>query len=565
MRITTKASFRSLYPLLGLLFVIAGPVWSQTETTSTEAAVDKKIIDTLQGFVSLRQNLKTDIKVLNKKIKSAQSDAVKQALTQERDKLEADLRATTQSFESIGAGVDLSGLRPEEREKFDFQEELLALLKPAFDEVKDMTAHVRQKSDLKKKISLYEEQTPMIDQALANIKKLLEQVKDKELRKSLKSTSDAWQKQYTFMQSELKGAQLQLDKLVASETSITEASQSYLKSFFQKRGLYLTEALLVVLGIVLISRLSFSAMQRNFSGFRKKHRHFRMRLLELIHRILTFLLVILGPMIVFYLEEDWLLFSLGTLLLLGIAWTLRQALPHYWHQIQIFLNMGSVREGERICLEGLPWLVDQINMFCTLVNPVAEISQRVPIDNLVDLKSRPLTPDEPWFPCKKGDWVILSDGVRGKVIGISQELVQLVERGGAQRTYQTSDFLSNSPRNLATNFRIKEILGISYNLQKESTASIPDTLDEYIRQRAEQEGYGKKLLNLRVEFAQASNSSLDLVIIADFNGEAGDLHNRLRRAIQRWCVDACTENDWDIPFPQMTLSGALAEIPYSGS
>jgi hypothetical protein len=95
----------------------------------------------------------------------------------------------------------------------------------------------------------------------------------------------------------------------------------------------------------------------------------------------------------------------------------------------------------------------------------------VPINELVDMKSRPCRHEEPWFPCKKGDWVILSDGVRGKVIGISPELVQLVERGGAQLTYQTGDFLAKSPRNLATNFRVKEIIGVSYKLQADSPTS----------------------------------------------------------------------------------------------
>jgi hypothetical protein len=305
-------------------------------------------------------------------------------------------------------------------------------------------------------------------------------------------------------------------------------------------------------------------MQRYIPRFQQKHRRCRVRLLELVHRVITVLMVILGPMIVFYLVEDWVLFSLGILLLLGIALTLRQTLPRYWHQVQLFLNIGSVREGERILMDGLPWQVQQINVFCTLSNPVADISQRVPIADLIDLKSRPAKPDEPWFPCKKGDWVILSDGVRGTVIGISPELVQLVERGGAQLTYQTSDFLANSPRNLATNFRIKETLGVSYALQKESTTGIPETLQGYIQQRAEQEGYGEQLLNLRVEFAQAGNSSLDLAVIADFKGELGDLYNRLRRAIQRWCVDACTEYGWEIPFPQMTLHGALARADLPG-
>ena len=424
--------------------------------------------------------------------------------------------------------------------------------------MKEMTSHVRQKSDLREKIAYYEERLPVIEKALSNISRLQEQSKDKSLKKSLNATAGIWRKQQAFMQSELQAARLELNKLEAAETSITEASQSYLKSFFQKRGLYLIEALSLVVAILLLSRLSYAAMERYIAGFRKKHRSFRVRLIELAHRIFTVILVILGPMIVFYLVEDWVLFSLGILLLLGIALTLRQTLPRYWHQVQLFLNIGSVREGERILMEGLPWLVERINIYCTFSNPVADISQRLPIADLVGLKSRPAKPDEPWFPCRKGDWVILSDGVRGKVIGISHELVQLVERGGAQLTYQTSDFLAKSPRNLATNFRIKESLGISYSLQKQSTTGILETLYHYIQQRAEQEGYGEQLLNLRVEFAQAGNSSLDLVVIADFKGELADLYNRLRRAIQRWCVDACSEYGWEIPFPQMTLHGAVA-------
>ena len=71
--------------------------------------------------------------------------------------------------------------------------------------------------------------------------------------------------------------------------------------------------------------------------------------------------------------------------------------------------------------------------------------------------------------------------------------------------------------------------------------------------RIQEEGYADDLLNLRVEFEYANTSSLDLVVIADFKGRMGDLYNRLRRAIQRWCVDACTDNNWEIPFTQITL------------
>jgi len=556
----------ALLPMTGPAQPEAGAANANVDAIAADAEDSKRqlrnvkaTLETLDSFVDLRNALLKDIKEINQRIGASKSDSEKQGLKSQLDKLESDLRAITRNFENIAAGVDITSLRSEAEEAFSFQRELFALLKPALDEMKEMTAHVRQKSDLKESIAHYEEQLPVLEQALANAQRLLGESKDPSITQALQLTVNNWQRKRSFMRSELQAAELQLEKLVSTEVSISEASQSYLKSFFQQRGLYLTVAMLVVLGILLLSRLSHALLLRYMPGFRALHRSFRVRLADLIHRVITVILVVLGPIIVFYVVEDWVLFSLSLLLLIGMLWTLRQALPRYLHQIQIFLNIGAVREGERLSLDGLPWQVRQINIFCTLVNPVAELTQRVPIDELVDLKSRPADPDEPWFPCKKDDWVILSDGVRGKVIGISPELVKLVERGGAQLTYQTSDFLAKSPRNLATNFRIKEFLGISYKLQSQSTTRIPQTLHDYILKRAEQEGYGEQLLSLRVEFAQANNSSLDLAVIADFSGELGDLYNRLRRAIQRWCVDACSEYGWEIPFPQMTLHGAVAQ------
>ncbi len=547
--------------LLGCLF-FSGVVFAQNsvETTSPEPVSAPTTSETLASFVSLQKTLQKDILLLSKKIIATQSDTDKVVLKAQLDKLKSDLANTTRNFENIAAGVDMTVLRGEAEEAFNLQEEVFSLVRPAIDEMKEMTSRVRQKSELKKKITYFEERLPVIDEALSNVEKLREAGGSKSLLQSLKETELQWAKQRALMQSELQAAQLQLDKLIESETSLAEASQSYLKSFFQKRGLYLTVALLVVVSIVLLSRLSAKALQRFIPGFRAQHRSFRIRLVELLHRIFTALFAILGPMVVFYVVEDWVLFSLGILLLFGIAWALRQTIPRYWSQIQLFLNVGSVREGERILMEGLPWLVQQINVFSTLTNPVAGLTQRVAIDELVDLKSRPYNTDEPWFPCSKGDWVILNSGIRGKVTGISQEMVQLVERGGAKLTYQMSDFLASSPRNLSVNFRIKEIIGISYNLQKESTTSIPEKLQNYLLQRIQQEGYGDQLLNLRVEFNAANNSSLDIAIMADFKGECGDLFNRLRRAVQRWSVDACTEFGWEIPFPQMTLHGAVTAL-----
>ena len=525
-------------------------------TPASSAASDT--LTTLLNFTKVRDELLADIQKLNKKLDATKSDSEKNTLKLEIDKLQGDLRTTMRNINNIAAQADLSLLETEQEKEFNLQEEFFALLKPALEEIKDMTSHVRKKSKLREKITYYEERMPVIEEALANIRDLKEKNTDTSLAAILEITEKSWHTKHSFMQSELQATKLQLGELEAEETSISEASQSYIKSFFQKRGLYISQALLTVIVILFLSRISYNLMQRYLPGFRKKHRTFQTRLLELLHRIFTFLLVIIGPMVVFYLAEDWVLFSLGILLLIGIALALRHTLPLYWHQGQLFLNIGSVREGERILMDGLPWEVERINFFCVLSNPVANLSQRVPIGDMVEMKSRPVKDNEPWFPCQREDWVILSDGVRGKVIGISLEMVQLVERGGTLKTYQTSDFLALSPQNLSTNFRIKEFFGMTYSLQEIITTRVPQILELYIKKRIEEEGYAEKLLNLRVEFAKANSSSLDIAIIADFKGELGDLYNRLRRAIQRWCVDACSENNWEIPFPQLTIHGQHA-------
>lgn len=556
----TRIAFILLF-CLGLLLPAIAPAEGEGEAAPAKAAQQQndannhqqETITTLQSLLTLQADLKRDIKDIGRHLEAAQTESEKNDFKAQLAKLETDLKTTTDNLRGIAAGADIASLRPTEPAKFSLQEELFSLLEPALKEMKDMTSHVRLKSELREKIAYYQEKKPVAELAVTNIMGLLSKNEDPALESYLQAMLAEWNKQLTVIQSELQSAELQLDKLVSAEVSIGQASQSYLKSFFQQRGLYLGLAILSVVIVLLLSRLSYWAMVRMIPGYRAEHRSFRLRLLDLIHRMITVVLAIIGPMVVFYQVEDWVLFSLGILLLLGIGLTLRHALPHYWQQIQLFLNIGAVREGERIELDGLPWCVRLINIFSELENPTAELRQRVRINDLVELKSRPIKPGDSWFPCKRDDWVILADGMRGKVTSISQELVELTARGGARRTYKTPEFLAQSPLNLTRNFRLKETIGISYDLQGDSVAAIPDMLKAHIEKRAADEGYGDYLNNLRVEFEKANTSSLDIVAIADFDGEVADLYGRLGRALQRWCVEACTINGWEIPFTQLTL------------
>lgn len=275
--------------------------------------------------------------------------------------------------------------------------------------------------------------------------------------------------------------------------------------------------------------------------------------MDLLYRVVSVLAALFAVILVFYMFEDWVLLSLAIVFLLGLAWAVKNTVPRFVNQSRLILNIGAVREGERVVYKDVPWLVKKINFYSVLENPDLGQTLRVPIEALMDLISRPFHKHEPWFPCRKNDWVILSDGTRGGVTSLSHEMVELVLRGGAKKVYQTADFMGMNPMNLSVNFRLKIGFGISYNLQSLATNRVLEILDAYIRERLAAEDYEESLLNLRVEFAQAGSSSLDLVVIADFDGKMAPLYNRISRAIQRWCTEACTANDWEIPFPQLTV------------
>ena len=530
---------------------------SKTVILTAQEQLDKQLtsetLTTLITYVELQAQLRKEIKTLTRTFKSAQTDLEKSDAKTLLEKAEEKLQGTSKNFEDIAANTDLGLLRNTKELPFNLQRELFSLLEPALKEMKHATSDVRLKSQIREKTLYYEQRVPVLKKALKNISVLNRANKNKKIRNELIKMNKAWSKQLVFVQSELQAKKLQLEKLELQEKSLAKNTESFFKNFFQRRGWTLTQAFFAIIAVFILLHLIRFILSRTLKGYRAEHRGIQFRIIDITLRFTTLILVIIAPMIIFYLEEDWVLFSLGILLLIGMAWTLRLTIPRYWGQLELFLNVGPVREGERLMLNGIPWRVKHINMYSTLENPVAGLSQRVDIDDLVDMRSRPVDISEPWFPCKREDWIILKDGVRGKVIGISIEMVQLIQRGGAVYTYNMSDFLALSPKNLSKSFRVKETIGISYLHQKESTSNIVKILEASINKRAIDEGYEDIIQSIRVEFQHANDSSLDLVVIADFKGSAADIYNRLRRSIQRWCVDACTENQWEIPFPQLTL------------
>ncbi|PLY15968.1 MAG: hypothetical protein C0631_05295 [Sedimenticola sp.] len=140
-----KMPHQLLSLLLALLIFLPLCVSAQENGNPDSTPLPDKTIDTLSSFNDLKIDLQSDIKALTKELAAAHSEAEKNTLKQQLEKLETDLATTRKNFENIAAGIDITSLREAAEEEFNFQKEIFALLKPALDEMKDMTAHVRQK------------------------------------------------------------------------------------------------------------------------------------------------------------------------------------------------------------------------------------------------------------------------------------------------------------------------------------------------------------------------------------------------------------------------------------
>jgi len=152
-------------------------------------------IDTLNSLITLQAEMKRDIARLNRALEEAKSAGEKKDIQTQLDKLEADLVATTRNLKEIAAGADIASLREAEEKPFSLQEELFSLLRPALSEMKDMTSHVRLKSDLKEKIADYEEKLPVAELAVANLAGLLEGAQNEPLQIYLQGLLADWKKQ----------------------------------------------------------------------------------------------------------------------------------------------------------------------------------------------------------------------------------------------------------------------------------------------------------------------------------------------------------------------------------
>jgi len=546
------------------------PAWAQEPATGlegrTRAGGAPQTLETLRAILAAQEQLTEQLKTARERLSTPEGEGQREEINRKINELSAKIAQAGQNFTEIVTGIDLADLEVKPKTELDWTAELKDILGPIIQELRSLTARPRELDRLRREAEEYRTRQAAIQRGLDNIKALQEEAAARAAgrREMGRSVADElarlekeWQGYLQQTANDLTVVEHQLKEKETQKKPFFQSVQNVFAIFFRSRGRNLLAALLAALAVLAAFRYSHRLIYRYSPWHLKKSRPFYIRLGDVVYYVVTFLGASAAFLIVLYLYGDWVLLGLAFIFLFGLAWAARHGLVHFWHQTQLLLNLGPVREEERVVVGGLPWKVQTINLYTHLLNPALTGGLiRLPIKDLIGLRSRPSAPKEPWFPCREGDWVILADGTRGKVVLQSPETVELVLLGGSHRFYPTPDFLGQSPHNISMGFRLNVVFGLDYQHQAISTTEIPAKLDQALRQGLQARGYEDGLVNLKVEFKEAGPSSLDVEILADFRGGLAEQYEILGRLLQRLAVEACNQNHWVIPFTQVTIHQA---------
>ncbi len=543
---------------------IAIAQYSEEETPVYENYTDQKYtkntFSTLNAIIESLEALQEEVKNKERELEYAQTKEKKTKITNEIIELNGHAKELEKDFESIATSVDLSSGVSEQKRRFDWQEEVQALLGPLIRELKNLTAHPREIEKLRGEIAFYDKRLPVIRTGIRNIQKLIEETKNEKLKNQLTNLEKTWLNKEQHLSNQLTIAKYHLQEKLKGRKSFIESIHRIIRIFILNRGLNLILSILAFILVWLLFNFFRRFFFRDNSTKKLQGYTFYTRLFNVIYHVLKFIAATLALLLVLYVMGDWVLLVLALIFLFGLALAARHTIPRYWEQGKLLLNLGPVKEHERIFYNGIPWEVSSLNFSTYLVNPALKGGMiRLSLKELMGLHSRPYSPDEPWFPCNEMDWVILSDRTHGKVVKQTPEVVELMLLGGSSKTYLTPNFLSQNPVNISNNFRICVTFGIDYKHQAISTAEVPQKLQKVLIEKLTEKGYKDSIINLDVEFKKAASSSLDYKILADFSGKAAEDYYVLSRTIQRISVDACNKYGWIIPFTQITLHNAEKE------
>ncbi len=461
-------------------------------------------------------------------------------------KLDAGVQELRMQFAALAARLDVREFEsPDQAKKFDLRAELEELVRPLLWWMKDATSGPRQVADLKGRKLMLQERLATAQLARGLVERTREALPAGSPARveAEREISHRWAPAIAALQDELLVAEASLARHLEDAPSLTDRVGNTLGVFVDTSGMSLLLAVLVFVLVLFGGR----ALGRRLIGSGSQQRSFTVRAAAVVLHATVMLLAMAAALLVPYLRDDWLLLAIGIIFLIGAGWVLMRTLPQLFEQVRLVLNVGGVREGERILIDGLPFRVASLRWYSRLENPDLQGGTlRVPLQFLVGQRSRESGPDEPWFPTRIGDVVTLADGTWGRVQTQTPEVV-VVDTFGLVRSYPTADFLRQTPRNLSRGFAATASFVLAHRHVGEITTTLREALERDVRDAATAAAPAGLVRTVTVFFQSVQATGFELLAVADCDGAAAMRYHDIRRAMQTAFAAACARHGWTLP------------------
>lgn len=523
-------------------------------SAKTPTAADIARVKQLSYIQSVIDNKLKERREIGNRISKA-NEQDKADLRREAAALTADITQLRSTLETIATGgIDRKLFEEKtEEEKKDWREDVSLIAQPVLDSLKEITEKPRRIKELNELIELKNEEIQASSNAIEQLDRSDIEQGSIHLQQTLSTIIRKWRKREKDAQDKIAVAKIQL-KGLEGDQPISKTIYSALVRFAKGRGLTIVMAIAAAWLVLIVVKLLMKAYRNTLVDQERNESRTRYRVARYSVQAATFVLILIAVFIVFYERADVLLLGLLILLIVGFVLNAKQLLPRYVKEARLLLNLGGMREGERVIYNGLPYRVESINMYTIFRNPELNGILRIPLAALTNTTSRPVSSDS-WFPSSKGDIVFMADATLLEVLNQNPDTVELKKRGGELLTIPTTDFYATSMTNLSRlgTFGVTGSFGVDYNHAEISVTQIPAKLREGITTAFEASNLGEHLKDVTVELAQAGSSSIDYWIFITMDSAAARSYFRVHRIIQSACIETCGREGWSIPFPHLSV------------
>lgn len=520
----------------------------------------------VKSLISMSETLEVRQKRLSElgqELEKTKDETERPALQDEIDLLTQEVAQADDEIKIVVLGLqsreyDDIGNEETESEEFDLGTEISKIFQPLVTSLERATEPSRRMEELRQLSSRTHRKEKVAQATLDHIRQFRQDGADfkEDVDERLKDYEAIWQ---TRLDEAINLGNALDEQLEAANRARGNTFANFAEDigqFIINRGASLLLALGMGIGFLVICQAARVGLTGFFRSRKSGILSAPIRITGMILSAIGVIGALMIAITIFNIRHDWLMLAMSLLLALALSWSFVRALPTFIEEGRVLLNLGSVREGERTIVNGLPYRIERLSLYSKLVNPALNGgSLTFPVRHMLDMHSRPVTEGESWFPTEIGDW-ILRDGSFFEVVNQTPEHVIIRRPSGAEDFVPIAEFLGTKFEVISNGYCRTHIVGLSYNHLTQAISDIPAKLSTTVRKHVLARVGEDALESVDTRLVELGGSSLDYMVMVTVGSGQGRYWGALKTDISNATIEACLEHDWEIPFPQIVVHNA---------